>query len=138
MLNLKEGEKEVAVELLEYEYPPGWGAGMPYDTDYIICKIHGRDGDDEFESEDSYFRFSEIESIYDNCVEILDGESYGFEAVIENPDLGFYVEIEEGDLAVHFQLAGEDLFSVCELMNPVEFREMVDSIDDDLRSIARM
>lgn len=136
MLNLIEGSKEVSIELLEYEYPPGWGAGMPYNTDYIICKIRGKDGDDDFELEDSFFRFAEIESIYENCVEILDGDSYGFEAVIENPALGFYVEIEEGLLAVHFQLARDDLFSICEKMNPVEFREMVDSIDESLRSIA--
>lgn len=138
MLNLKEEGKEVSIELLEYEYPPGWGAGMPYNTDYIICKIKGRDGDEDFELEDSFLRFSEIESIYENCVEVLDGESYGFESVIENPALGFYVEIEDDHLAVHFQLAGDDLFSVCDIMNPVEFREMVDSIDEDLRSIARM
>lgn len=136
MLNLKEEEKEVSIELLEYEYPPGWGAGMPYNTDYIICTIRGRDGGDDFELEDSFFRFSEIESIYENCIDILNGESFGFEAVIENPNLGFYVEIEDDLLAVHFQLAGDDLFTICEKMNPVEFREMVDSIDESLRSIA--
>ncbi|MDD7363497.1 MAG: hypothetical protein SPI65_04370 [Peptoniphilus sp.] len=138
MLKLKEGQKEVGVELLEYEYPPGWGAGMPYNTDYLICRIRGKDGERAFELEDSFFRFSELEEIYENCLAILDGDSYGFEATIEDPRVGFYVEIEDDLLSVNFQIAGETLFSVGEKQNPVEFEAMTRGIDEALREIARL
>lgn len=136
MLNLKEGKNRVAVEVLEYEYPPGWGAGMPYDTDYLICRIYGNDGDADFEIEDSFFRFAEIEEIYENCLEVLNGDSYGFEATIEDPRVGFSVEIEDDLLAVNFQIAGEDLFSVTEKKTPVEFEAMTRIIDETLRELS--
>ena len=133
MLHLKEGKKEISVDVLEFEYPPGWGVGTGFDADYLICKIQGRDGDVDFEAEDSFFKFEELVAIYDECIRILDGDSYGFEAAIENRQLGFYVEIEEGMLSVPLNYLNDDLFSVNEKQTPVEFEEMTHEIYDTIR-----
>lgn len=133
MLHLKEGKKEISVEVLEFEYPPGWGVGTGFDADYLICKIRGTDGLTSFEAEDSFFKFEELVAIYDECIRILDGDSYGFEAVIENRQLAFYVEIEEGMLSVTFNYLDDNLFSVNEKQTPVEFRDMTHGIYDAIR-----
>lgn len=133
MLHLKEGNKEISVDVLEFEYPPGWGVGTGFDADYLICKIRATDGESPFEAEDSFFKFEELVAIYDECIRILDGDSYGFEAAIENKQLGFYVEIEEGMLSVTFNYLNDDLFSVNEKQTPVEFEEMTHEIYDTIR-----
>ena len=135
MLHLKEGKKEISVDVLEFEYPPGWGVGTGFDADYLICKIHGTDGDVDFEAEDSFFKFEELVAIYDECIRILDGDSYGFEAAIENRQLGFYVEIEEGMLSVTMNFLNGELISVNEKQTPVEFRAMTHGIYDALRAL---
>ena len=135
MLHLKEGKKEIAVDVLEFEYPPGWGVGTGFDADYLICKIQGTDGEVDFEAEDSFFKFEELVAIYDECIRILDGDSYGFEAAIENRQLGFYVEIEEGMLSVTFNYMDDHLFSVNEKQTPVEFQEMTQGIYDAIRKL---
>ena len=133
MFHLREGIKEISVDALEFEYEPGWGVGTGFSADYLICKIQGTDGEVDFEAEDSFFKFEELVAIYDECIRILDGDSYGFEAVIENKKLAFYVEIEEGMLSVTFNYLLDDLFSVNEKQTPVEFREMTREIYDTLR-----
>lgn len=135
MLHLKQDDRELKVEILDYEYPPGWGAGTKYDTDYLICRICGRDGEEFFEEEDSFFRFEELSNIYDECLRILDGDSYGFEATIEDRRLGFYVEIEDGFLSVNFSFVRDELFSVAEVQNPVEFQKMTQEIFEELRKM---
>ena len=133
MLHLKEGNKEISVDVLEFEYPPGWGVGTGFSADYLICKIRATDGASSFEAEDSFFKFEELVAIYDECIRILDGDSYGFEAVIENRQLAFYVEIEEGMLSVTFNYLDDNLFSVNEKQTPVEFRDMTHGIYDAIR-----
>ena len=133
MLHLKQGNTEIHVDILEFEYPPGWGVGTGFSTDYLITKIEGMHEGAPFEAEDSFFKFEELVAIYDECIRILDGDSYGFEAVIENKQLAFYVEIEEGMLSVTFNYLLDDLFSVNEKQTPVEFREMTREIYDTLR-----
>lgn len=138
MLHLKEGNKEIAVEVLDFEYPPGWGVGTGFSTDYLICKMHGRDGEETFEAEDSFFKFEELCNIYDECIRILDGDSYGFEAVIESKALAFYVGIDEGMLSVTFNYLKDGLFSVNEKQTPVEFRTMTEGIYDAVRQMMRL
>ena len=138
MLHLKQGNTEINVEILEFEYPPGWGVGTGFSTDYLITRIEGMHDGMPFEVEDSFFKFEELTAIYDECIRILDGDSYGFEAVIEDKRLGFYVEIEEGMLSVTMNYLKDDLISVNEKQTPVEFRAMTHGIYDALRDMMGM
>lgn len=138
MLHLKQGNTEINVEILEFEYPPGWGVGTGFSTDYLITRIEGMHDGMPFEAEDSFFKFEELTAIYDECIRILDGDSYGFEAVIEDKRLGFYVEIEEGMLSVTMNYLKDDLISVNEKQTPVEFRAMTHGIYDALRDMMGM
>ena len=135
MFHLREGIKEISVDALEFEYEPGWGVGTGFSADYLICKIQGTDGEVDFEAEDSFFKFEELAAIYDECIRILDGDSFGFEAVIEDKRLGFYVEIEEGMLSVTMNFLNGELISVNEKQTPVEFRAMTQGIYDALRAM---
>lgn len=135
MLHLKQGNTEINVEILEFEYPPGWGVGTGFSTDYLITKIEGMHEGAPFEAEDSFFKFEELAAIYDECIRILDGDSFGFEAVIEDKRLGFYVEIEEGMLSVTMNFLNGEMISVNEKQTPVEFRAMTQGIYDALRDM---
>ncbi|MDQ0508463.1 Uncharacterised protein [Aedoeadaptatus ivorii] len=137
MLDLKQGNKEIGVEVLEYEYPPGWGAGMPYQTDYLICRITWDDGAAGGTEEESFFRFGELEAIAEACSAILEGDSFGFEAAIEHPRVFFSVEIEDGFLFPALSLERPGV-TVRKKQTPDEFRAMTEAIYDTLRSVARM
>ncbi|MCD1147733.1 hypothetical protein LQU94_06360 [Peptoniphilus sp. KCTC 25270] len=133
-MRVKEGSQEIQWRVNGYEYPPGWGAGMPYDTDWLETEIIMVDGADSRVVEENLLRFSELENVYDNLMRILEGEQSDFNGSFTDQRLYFRASIvEDRDIFVSMGFEDEEgEFLVKEPMTSEAFYGFVKSVEDIL------
>lgn len=127
------------IEVMDYEYPVGWGAGTKFETDWLIADLNICVGDGEETSiEGSFFRYTELEDIFEALGRISMGEQVEYYAPLMSPNLSFSAELKEGDIFATLRyIDEEDDLKVSEQMLPERFMEFQKSIEDILKTFYR-
>lgn len=132
-----ENNKEwIQLEVLGYEYPPGWGAGMPFETDWLNVRLSHGEGDQTRVLEDTLLKFSELRTAYEEITQILEGSQSGYWSDFTDPRYALSVEvIEDRDIFVEMgcRMEEEDYF-VRQEVTSEGFRQFVQELEDILVS----
>lgn len=135
-MKVENKNQSIELNVLGYEYPPGWGAGMPYDTDWLDVRINLKDGDKTREIEDTFIRFSELDQVFENVNQILEGmqSDYYSDFMDKRFSMAVYV-IEDRDIFLEMAYLDEDSdLSIKQELTSEDFRNFVMKLEEDLVS----
>lgn len=135
-MKVKNKDQSIELEILGYEYPPGWGAGMPYDTDWLNTRLKLIDGDKQEVIEDTFLRFSELNQVFENVNQILEGmqSDYYSDFLDKRFSMAAYV-VEERDIFLEMSYLDENNeLSIKQELTSEEFRDFVLDLENVLVS----
>lgn len=135
-MKVKKEDKSIELQVLGHEYPPGWGTGLPYETDWLIAKLIMKEGEKEKVVEDNFLRFSDLNKAYENITRILEGEQSNYRSNFMDKTFALAIDIiDDRDIFIEMKYSGEEeTFSIKEEVTSEGFREFVNDLEDILVS----
>lgn len=135
-MKVQEKDRSIQLEVLGYEYPPGWGAGMPYETDWLNVRIESKEGQEVKVLEDTVLKFSELNQAYENVLRILEGTQSNYRSDFSDKRFSLEIDIvEDRDIFIKMTclIEGQER-SLCQEVTSEGFRAFVQDLEDTLVS----